>query len=201
MGCAIGQELRQLVSQAHNQKGPTLTLDQVFDGVPSENLYSSDLRQDFYDIGYDLFADRDTLKAEFFQGDIFDNNSALVQNLSGKINIVNAASFFHLFNWDQQVIVAKQVVRLLAAQPGSLVIGRQVGYADPVDPDDKENAPKHYRHSPEMWKRFWDQVGRETGSKWEVQSTMETWSGQDHVFKNYHEGVETFKLRFVVRRV
>ncbi|KAJ6104454.1 hypothetical protein N7523_010774 [Penicillium sp. IBT 18751x] len=185
VGCAIGQELRQL----------------VFEGVPSENLYSSDLRQDFYDIGYDLFADRDTLKSEFFQGDIFDDNSALVQKLTGKINIVNAASFFHLFNWDQQVIIAKRVVGLLVAQPGSLVIGRQVGYADPVDPDDKENAPKHYRHSPETWKRFWDQVGRETGSKWEVQSTMETWAGQDHVFRKYHEGVETFKLRFVVRRL
>jgi len=174
---------------------------QVFDGVPSENLFSSDLRQDFYDIGYDLFADRSTLKAQFFQGDIFDDNSSLVKNLTGKVNIVNAASFFHLFSWEQQVIVAKRVVSLLVAQPGSLVIGRQVGHAGYVDPDDKVNAPKHYRHNPDTWRRLWEQVGTETGSKWEVECWMEKWEGLDQVFKNYHGGDETYKMRFVVRRV
>lgn len=200
VGCAIGQELRHLVSPNHLRFPPILTVYQVFDGVHSENLYSSDIRQDFYDIGYDLFADRSTLKSQFFQADIFDDNSSLVQNLTGKVNIVNAASFFHLFSWDQQVTVAKRLVGLLAAQPGSMVIGRQVGHADPVDPDDKANTPTHYRHNPATWKRLWEQVGQETRSKWEVECSMEKWEGLDRVFVKYHD-VETWKMRFVVRRV
>lgn len=135
------------------------------------------------------------------QADIFDDNSALVQNLTDSVDIINAASFFHLFNWDQQILVAKRVVNLLRARPGSLVIGRQVGRLDPVDPDDKENPPKHYRHNPDTWKRLWEQVGSETGTKWEVESWMEPWEGLDQVFVKYHGGVETYKMRFVVRRV
>lgn len=70
---------------------------QVFDGVPLENLYASHLRQDFYDVGYELFADKSKLTSEFIQADTFDENSALVHSLADKVDI-NAASFFHLFS-------------------------------------------------------------------------------------------------------
>ncbi|KAJ5617692.1 hypothetical protein N7537_002806 [Penicillium hordei] len=185
VGCAVGQELRQL----------------VFDGVPSENLYASDLRQDFYDIGYDLFNDHDHLEAQFIVADIFDDNSDLVKNLTHKIDIVNAASFFHLFNWNQQLLVAKRLVGLLQDKTGSLLIGRQIGLVNPPPPEDKEAAGKHYRHDPATWKKFWEQVGCETGTKWEVETRMEKWAGADKMMKDYHEGMDTFKLRFSVRRL
>ncbi|KOS36206.1 hypothetical protein ACN38_g13074 [Penicillium nordicum] len=185
VGCAVGQELRQL----------------VFDGVPSENLYASDLRQDFYDIGYDLFNDHDQLKAQFIVADIFDDSSDLVENLTHKIDIVNAASFFHLFNWNQQLLVAKRLVGLLQDKPGSLLIGRQIGLVNPPPPEDKEAAGKHYRHDPATWKKFWERVGAETGTKWEVETRMEKWAGTDKTMKDYHEGMDTFKLRFSVRRL
>ncbi|KAJ5788331.1 hypothetical protein N7457_003321 [Penicillium paradoxum] len=184
VGCAVGQELRQL----------------VFDGVHSENLYASDLRQDFYDIGYDLFNDHDTLKAQFIVADIFDDNSDLVKKLTDKIDIVNAASFFHLFNWDQQVLVAKRLVGILHDKPDSLIIGRQVGRVDPPSPEEQA-AGGHYRHDPATWKKLWEQVGAETGTQWEVETWMEKWAGHDKVMKDYHEGLDTFKLRFSVRRV
>ncbi|OQE38936.1 hypothetical protein PENCOP_c007G03133 [Penicillium coprophilum] len=185
VGCAVGQELRQL----------------VFDGVPSENLYASDLRQDFYDIGYDLFNDHDHLKAQFIVADVFDDNSDLVKNLTHKIDIVNAASFFHLFNWNQQLLVAKRLVGLLQDKPGSLLIGRQIGLVNPPPPENEEAAGKHYRHDPATWEKFWEQVGAETGTKWEVETRMEKWAGADKMMKDYHEGMDTFKLRFSVRRL
>ncbi|KAJ6080081.1 hypothetical protein N7467_009834 [Penicillium canescens] len=185
VGCAVGQELRQL----------------VFDGVPSENLFASDLRQDFFDIGYDLFNDRDSLKSHFIMADIFDDNSDLVRNLANKIDIVNAASFFHLFDWDKQVIIAKRLIGLLHDKPGSLLIGRQVGRVDPPPPEKKHEAGKHYRHNPATWKKLWEQVGSETGTKWEVEAWMEKWAGADSMMKDFHEGLETFKLRFTVRRI
>ncbi|KAJ6161388.1 hypothetical protein N7470_004784 [Penicillium chermesinum] len=185
VGCAIGQELRKL----------------VYDGVPGENLYASDLRGEFFDIGYDLFKDRSTLKAKFISTDIFDNNSELIKTLLHQVDIVNAASFFHLFSWDSQVLIGKRLVSLLRAQPGSLIIGRQVGRIDPIDPDDKENAPEHYRHDDKTWLRLWEQIQRETGTQWEVFSRLEEWKGADKLMKSYHNGLQTFKLRFVIRRI
>lgn len=173
---------------------------EVFDGVPSENLYASDLRRDFFDIGYDLFADAGTLKSSFIEADIFDDESALVQSLADKVDIMNAASFFHLFSWDHQISISKRVVSLLRAKPGSLLIGRQVGRVNPPDPDDKD-APQHYRHDAATWKRLWKQVARETGTEWDVDAWTEDWEGEDKIMKNYHDGLATFKLRFVVRRV
>ncbi|KAJ5090700.1 hypothetical protein N7532_009384, partial [Penicillium argentinense] len=185
VGCAVGQELRQL----------------VFDGVASENIYASDMRRDFFDIGYDLFADRNTLKSEFIMADIFDDNSDLVKKLTGSVNIVNAASFFHLFSWDQQVQAIKRVITLLRPEPGSLLIGRQAGREDPHDPDDKENSPSHFRHDSSTWKKLWDQVRRETGTKWQVETWKEEWADVDQVMAKYHVGVQTYKLRFVSRRI
>ncbi|KAJ6015558.1 hypothetical protein N7540_010149 [Penicillium herquei] len=183
VGCAVGQELRHL----------------VYDGVPSENIYASDLRQDFFDIGYDLFADRSTLKSQFIVSDIFDDNSDLVKQLSNDLDIINAASFFHLFSWDQQITVAKRVVSLLRAQPGSLLIGRHVGRIDPADPEDK--TVEHYRHNIETWKKLWKQVSAETGTEWEVEAWMEEWAGVDQIMKTFLEGMETYKLKFIVKRV
>ncbi|KAJ5389551.1 uncharacterized protein N7496_000619 [Penicillium cataractarum] len=185
VGCALGQELRRL----------------VFDGVPSENLYASDLRRDFFSISFDLFNDHTTLKTQFVESDIFDPTSQLVQQLTGKMDIVNAASFFHLFAWDQQVAAVRQVIALLRPRPGSLVIGRQAARKDPIDPDNRENAPKRYRHDVETWKRLWRQVEVETGTRWEVEAWLEVWEGVDSVFKRYHPGVETFKMNFVSRRL
>ncbi|KAJ5622240.1 hypothetical protein N7528_005472 [Penicillium herquei] len=184
VGCAVGQELRHL----------------VYDGVPSENICASDLRQDFFNIGYDLFADRSTLKSQFIVSDIFDDHSELVKQLSNGVDIINASSFFHLFTWDQQITVAKRVVGLLRAQPGSLVVGRQVGRLDPTDPEDKSASQEHYRHSVDTWKRLWKQVGAETGTEWEVEAWMVEWAGADRIMKDFHGGMETYKMIFIVRR-
>ena len=73
-----------------------------------------------------MFLDRSTLQTEFVQADIFDPDSQLKQ-LDGTVDIVNAASFFHLFDWDGQVKAAKRVAQLLKPVPNSVIIGRQGG--------------------------------------------------------------------------
>lgn len=164
-------------------------------------MYASDLREDFFNLGYDLFQDRSTLQSKFVNADIFDDNSELVRCLSNNVDIINAASFFHLFSWDNQLLVGKRLVGLLRDQPDSLIIGRQVGRIDPIDPDDKENAPGHYRHDESSWRRLWEQIGRETNTNWEVSAWLEEWRGADMLMKSYHDGLQTFKLRFVVRKL
>ncbi|OKP08347.1 hypothetical protein PENSUB_5714 [Penicillium subrubescens] len=91
----------------------------------------SDLRPEFFNLGYDLFLDRSTIKATFIPSDIFDDTSALFQHLPSKLNIINAASFFHFFDWGRQVAVTKQVVKLLRPVPGSLLTGRHSGNVQP----------------------------------------------------------------------
>lgn len=169
--------------------------------MPQEQIYASDLRRDFFDLGYELFADRETMNCEFIVSDIFDDNSELAQKLAGNIDVVNAASFFHLFSWDKQVEAVKRVIALLRPRAGSILIGRQAGQNSPKDPSDKENSPKNYRHDIDSWKRLWEQVGRETGTQWQVDAWKEEWQGLDKGFDKWHEDVQSFKLRFVVRRV
>ena len=102
----MGQDLRKL----------------VHDGAPSKNTFASDLKTDFWDFGYEMFLDKSRLQTRFVQADIFDADSQL-KELDGKMDIINAASFFHLFGRDEQIKVAKRVVQLLKPEV-SLLEGR-----------------------------------------------------------------------------
>lgn len=163
LGCCFGQEIRQL----------------VLDGAPPENLYGSDLQPDFISLGYDLFKDQATLKTKFMTADILDANSPLSQ-LNGQLGIVYTGSFFHLFNYDQQVTIAKRVVELLDPVKGSMLIGRQAGSeqagASTIESPGVEQAP--YRHNVESWKAFWKEIGKQTNSEWDVQIDWDSnWVG------------------------
>lgn len=174
----------------------------VYDGAPSENTYGSDLQKDFMAIGYDLFLDKDTLKTTFIAGDVFDAESDLKQ-LDGQIDVVHAASFFHLFDWDEQIQVAKRVVTLMQPKSGSLVVGRQVGnevsghHAGRFD-----SKKRRYRHNGESFKKMWDEVGEATGTRWGVDARLE----EEDLSKKHGTEFESIPsgtrwLNFSVRRL
>ena len=183
---------------------PTLktnpAIPQVSQGAPQSQIYGSDLQPEFISLGYDLFADRNTLTCPFIISDIFDDKSELFQRLAGQVDIINAASFFHLFDWDGQVATAKQIIKLLRPQPGSIVVGRHVGdfRAGERSKGDTELKTQLYRHDLDSWRRMWKQVEMETGTEWEVEVTAEEWKDVKNVA---HNGDTAFKMQFVVRRV
>ncbi|KAF4611358.1 hypothetical protein G7Y89_g15655 [Cudoniella acicularis] len=149
LGCCVGQELRKV---AH-------------DGAVQENLYGSDLRAEFFEMGYRIFLDRDTLKSKFIEADITDANSAL-SGLDGKIDIIYAGSFLHLFNYEGQIEVCKRLVKLLREKKDSLILGRQVGNTDAGEYVQMTNESGiMYRHNAESFKKMWDEVGEETGNQ------------------------------------
>ncbi|KAF3049268.1 hypothetical protein E8E11_001028 [Didymella keratinophila] len=157
IGCCMGQDIRKL----------------VYDGAPSDKMYASDLKGQFWDVGYELFKDKPSLEASFIEADIFDDQSSL-QQLVGKLDIVHAASFFHLFDWDGQVAAAKKIVGLFRPESNSLLIGRQVGRAEAGDfTAQVEQTKSRYWHNPESWARLWKQVGEETSTKWNVQADFD----------------------------
>ena len=67
-GCCFGQEIRKL----------------AYDGAVQSNLYGCDPRSEFFNLGYRLFRDRDTLKSTFIEA----SEKAIVE--SGDDGVVSA---------------------------------------------------------------------------------------------------------------
>jgi hypothetical protein len=150
LGCCFGHEMRKLVA----------------DGCPSDHIYASDLRPEFFELGYKLFGDKDTLKSKFIAADIFDASSAL-SSLDGEVDIIFAASFLHLFGYKDQVEICKRMVKLLRDKKDSMVLGRQVGNV--VAGERTRETRSRWRHNEESFRKMWDEVGESTGTKWKVE--------------------------------
>ena len=151
----MGQDVRKLVS----------------DGVPSENTFASDVKKTFWDLGYDMFLDKSSLRTKFLEADIFDEDSQLKQ-LDGKLDIVHTSSFFHLFDLEEQIKVAKRVIRLLKPVPNALLVGRQAGLPDAGSFSHVLNRTGPFWHNAESWKDMWERVGKETGTQWHVEAEL-----------------------------
>ncbi|KAM0520714.1 hypothetical protein ACHAPE_003112 [Trichoderma viride] len=151
LGCCFGQEIRQL----------------VHDGAPSANTYGYDLWGDFLSIVYELFKDKDRLQTAFIAADIFDDSSLLVE-LTGKMNIIYVGDFFHLFSLEEQEKAATRVAHLLAPQSGSLIIGRQSGSetAEEYSRAGDTSRRKHFQRNPQSWKELWARIGEKSGTRW-----------------------------------
>ena len=184
LGCCFGQDLRKLAA----------------DGAPSENLYGSDLRPEFFDLGYKLFRDKDSLKSRFIVGDVFDLSSPLSE-LDGKIDIIYAASFLHLFGYADQVKTCQRIVKLLRAEKDSVVLGRQVGNSNAGEQTPRNDpARTRWRHNEESFKKMWEEVGKLTGSKWRVEVSSESWSGESEDGSRTWDDPTMLRLRFAVFR-
>lgn len=156
VGCCFAQDLRKL----------------VHDGAPSENLWGTDIMGGFFDLGYDLFLDKNTLRSTFLAADALDPESSLNQ-LDGQIDIIYAGFFFHLFEWEQQVRIAERLIGILKPVPGSLILGKQVGK---TIADTKivplKGAGGVWRHNAESFARMWNEAGERTGTKWVVHTDL-----------------------------
>lgn len=131
-------------------------------------------------MGYRLFLDRDTLKSTFIEADIMDPNSKLSE-LDGKMDIIYAGSLLHLFNYQEQVKICKRLVKLSRGKKGSLILGRQVGSMDAGEYEQASNVTgKMYRHNEDSFRKMWEEVGRETGTKWRVEHDSETFESFCH---------------------
>lgn len=150
----------------------------MFDGVHSQQLVGIDIDAEFLELGYDLFGDRETLQSRFIATDLLDEKATAIDDPSleairGNIDIMWAGSFFHLFPRPRQIQAAKAIVGLLRPTPGSLLVGRQLGSVAPGEYDIMKDGRWQFRHSPETWAEFWDEVGRETGTKWKTEATLD----------------------------
>jgi SAM-dependent methyltransferase len=159
LGCGFGQDLRALVA----------------DGVPSQQCYAADLRREFWDLGYELFYDKETLKSEWIQTDVLAplDSQAGLQQLKGKVDVIYAGSLLHLFDYGGQVKVCELIVELLKPVKGSCVLGRQVGNVVAGEtPRRVEPEKMMFRHNAESFRKMWDDVGEKMGCRWRVEVVM-----------------------------
>lgn len=152
LGCCVGQVLRQL----------------RHDGVRGVQLFGTDVQSKFVDIGYNLFQDEGDFGATFVVGDMLDPDDTRLDELSQKVTIIYAGSFFHLFNWTQQVYIGKRLVGFLKqGTKNALIYGRHIGTSEPGMSSLGDMSP--YLHNRESFQRLWDKVGNLTNTRWTVE--------------------------------
>ena len=162
LGACLGQDLRKC----------------VFDGAPADNLYASDLFEQYEDLAYELWNDRDIFpRNHYIKDDVLADNDQfmygnLMMNLGpGQADIIVINMFLHLFNYQNQLKVATRILRLLSHKPGSIILGSQAGVVNPIEQplkppfDITEDGETRtiFRHSPESFIRMWEDAGRASG--------------------------------------
>lgn len=137
------------------------------DGVKGSQLIGTDLEAKFIDIGYELFRDSSKLQATFVVGDMLDPEDQRLSSLRGKVTIIHAASFFHLFTWTQQLYVGKRLVSFLKeGTKNAVVFGKQIGTTNTAGQSITASVP--YLHDQRSFQKLWDEVGKLTATKWSV---------------------------------
>lgn len=147
IGCCFGQDLRLLAA----------------DGASPQNMYASNLRRELWDLGFELFDDREKMTATFIQADIQDPDSGL-RELEAKIDVVIANQFLHLFDWEGLVSAMKKIVGL--SRRKTVLIGYQRGQVPPKEIE--RPWGKMYVHDEETYRKIWQRVELETGTQWDV---------------------------------
>jgi hypothetical protein len=185
VGCFIGGDFRQC----------------VFDGAPSKNMIGFDIA-DHWDVGYELFRDRDKFDGKFVEADLMAvESSDELKALKGRVGIIHISQMLHQWDWKGQVEAAKKLVYF--SKLGTLVIGFQIGSAEAKEVESKSlSAYKHWRHDPASLRRMWDVVGQETGTEWKVEGRVMEWEtiGLDKVDVQFMEPGDA-PVEFVVERV
>jgi SAM-dependent methyltransferase len=153
IGCCIGQLLRKL----------------VHDGIEPTRLFGTDLHPEFISIGAELFHDEGR-GLNFAAGDILDPEDEALKGLDGKITLVHAGNFFHLFTWEDQVKIGMRIIRFLhRGTIDAIIFGRQIGTHKPRE---KQGRRKLFLHNEESLQKLWNEIGAKTGTRWRVQVSV-----------------------------
>ncbi|KAF6810484.1 methyltransferase domain-containing protein [Colletotrichum sojae] len=151
----VGQDLRKL----------------IHDGVPSDRITAVELEPGYIEAGYELFRDRDTLKARFVSADMLDEKNTELNAMEGTFDTAHLGHCLHLWTRDDQMVVLKRVMRLLKQKLGVVIVGTMVGHADGVELPGIFNRPS-LRHNLQTWESLWADLSKETGTRWKLRTEV-----------------------------
>lgn len=183
IGCCFGQDLRQL----------------VLDGVPSSQLVGIDIEGPLLDLGYELFLDQKTLDSRFAVVDVFNaaQNASWTSLVKTGADVVHCSAFFHLFPLQQQIDAAKIIAQMV--KKGGVIVGRQSGSVKPAEVPAVKAGTTSFRHDLSTLSNMWRIVGVKTGTKWNVEGTLDEVGLQTRI-NNSVEDENSRRLLFTVRR-
>lgn len=168
----------------------------------------NNLRLEFWKWGHDLYqSSASTFPATFVPGDLFNGRTlspgavsysppstpkptdlpslTSLNPLKGHISVIHSSLFFHLFNEDEQLDLARRAATLLSHEKGSVIFGSHYGRPKKGTRTEILAAGPwrtQFWHSPQSWKKVWeDQVFRKGSVKveveWEVSTEYENMEG------------------------
>ncbi|KAB8225187.1 hypothetical protein BDV33DRAFT_187768 [Aspergillus novoparasiticus] len=114
-----------------------------YDGAPSESMVGLDLREEVIELG--LFEDTPVLR-----------------ELMGKIEIINSGLFMHLWDWAGQVRIGQRMIELLTPQ-GGLITGLHSGGRESGN-HKAEGWIERFIHNEMSFRRIWVEIERLTGA-------------------------------------
>jgi len=168
LGCCVASDLRSL---AHN-------------GIPSTQLYGSDLVSSYLTSSYELFNDKETFKGTLVPANIF-SKTLFEEEFRGwerKFTFIHAGLFLHLFDWERQVAACEQIIRLLKEEKGAMFLGEMVGCqggglrGGPAKPGigKEETKQLQYLHDEGSFEKLWGEVAEKTNTvgQWKIESSF-----------------------------
>jgi hypothetical protein len=161
------------------------------------------LYRDFFDIGYDLFQDKDIFNGTFVAADVFDLDSMLRQ-FQDKVDMIWTSNMLHLFTWDQQVKIIGTMLKLLKSSPDPMIAGRFMGHsaAGEYAMRSKEQVQSIYRHNDQSFEQMFQASCDALVEEWEVEIEAPEWS--ETLNLKTDEGLQstwTVEVKFVAHRL
>lgn len=178
-------------------------------------------RAGFWDAGHKLFnSTPETYPAGFVAGNAFDPNLITprapfyeepttprpnlksltsLTPLQGHLYGIHVSSFFHIFQEEKQLELARLLATLLSPLPGSVIFGKHAGKEEKgfrLETAEKGNF-KMFCHSPASWVEVWDGQVFEKGTV-RVEAVLEPYPRADIKFE---EGSELTFLAWSVTRL
>ncbi|PYH73177.1 class I SAM-dependent methyltransferase [Aspergillus vadensis CBS 113365] len=158
LACGLGQDLRLLAAHAAYP-----------DGVPTARWWAVDLEPRLWELGYELFRDRDRMAAHFVAGDFrtldITAESSPLAPLRGSVDLIIANQFIHLFDLADQREVIRRIIEL--SRPGTRVVGYQQGRQQPRE--DVRPWGTMFFHNRDSFVALWESVQRATATEWTMQ--------------------------------
>ncbi|EIW87294.1 hypothetical protein CONPUDRAFT_116479 [Coniophora puteana RWD-64-598 SS2] len=152
-----------------------------------ENIVVQDLFDGFFPLGHELFRTTpSTFPAHFVAGDAFDakvldifppaelgqapprhamTNLESLNPLRGQFSVIYAAKFFHLFNEEKQLHLARALAGLLSPEHGSMILGSHAGGKEKglLTTERAGTRVSLFCHCPESWVAMWESDVFKTG--------------------------------------
>ena len=150
------------------------------DANGSNRIIAVDLRQDFIELGQELFKGP-TPGIEFRTANFLESSDTNLDDVKGKVTLLYTGAVFHLFNEENQHIFANKIANLVARDKEVVVFGMHRG-APKKGPREHRSGGILFCHDPQSWKDLWTEVLGDDVKNWTMKAELrDTWTAAEYV--------------------